>query len=728
MDADRYDELAAIFMQLVDLPDEEQIHRARELTQDEELLEAIQNMLISHREGSFLTCGTGQMLEIDQGFAFDKLKAMPSEMQGYKLEAYLGNGASGTVYLAHAPLPLERTVAIKVLNEWTNQQALARFHEEQRILAQLHHPGIAEVYDQGLTSDGRPFTVLEYVEGAAITDYCGSKGLHARAILRLMIQCTQAVGHAHQRNIIHRDLKPSNLLVTDNNGRAQIKVIDFGTAKSTDPFANNPELTADSQFVGTLSYSSPEQLSGQYAPDTRADVHALGVVLYECLEGQHPYFDCKDSLRATIDRIAEQPIPRLRERAGVATRELDAILSRACAKDSADRYSSMQHFGEDMQNLLNGLPVQAMRPRPAYIVGKFVARNRILLGAVSIVLVVLALLGATAIDRGIQASRSRGALKDTAMGLVDDVMPQLADLNGSTEVRTELASSLLQRIEELLVTDPTDRELLWRRAHVLEYMSDLQLAADRIDQAGSLRDEAAKIIQSLKQEQSESRLLQDERRLMIKLGDVAKSRKDFDEARYQYEAAHALLLAAPGDHRSALSWSYERLAHIAHSQRRKSDHRMFGQKRLDMALELLDESPDSPAQLHNCAMAHQAMAEIEHSSENRAAALVHALHAQSTATRLVGIEPNLFSSKVIELSAHVIVMRALYYVDRLDEGDLQANKVRQLAVQLAALNPSREDATRIARQKLQQVIDLWSVVAPERDPAPIHEQMRQVAE
>ncbi|MDF1837459.1 MAG: serine/threonine-protein kinase [Planctomycetota bacterium] len=726
MDPDRYDELAVIFDQVLDLPDGAQMDRVRELTQDPEIVGAMQDLLAAHRDGDLPTRGTGLVNDLNWVPPAGPMDPMPPQLQGYTIIKSLGHGASGTVYLAQAPLPLKRKVAIKMLNVGTGEHTLARFHEEQRVLAQLQHTGIAEVYDQGTTESNRPFTVLEFVDGQSITEYCKTHPPTWRRIVELVAQCTRAVGHAHQRNIIHRDLKPSNLMVTQRNGKPHMKVIDFGTAKSTDPLRDGPHLTADSQFIGTLSYSSAEQLSGSDTPDTRTDVHALGLVLYECLEGKHPFLDGDCGLSTTIDRIMSKAIPPVTGQPGLPTRELDAILAMACAKDISERYSSMLHFGEDLQNLLDGLPVRAMRPRPAYIARKFIARNRMLLGAVSLVLVMLATLAGIAIDRGIQANRNRDALKDTAIGLVDDVMPQLADLNGSTEVRTQLAASMNQRIDELLATDPMDRELRRRKAHLLEYSSDLHLANQQVEHAGALRTESARIIAELKREKSEERLQADERRLLIKLGDIAKSRQNFSLAREYYESTHSLLLATPGDHRSGLCWSYERLAHIAHKQQRPADHRKFGQQRLDLALELLGENPGSAAQLHNCAMAHQAMAEIEHSTNHSASAVRNARQALSMATKLVALEPNRFSARVMELTTHVIVMRSLYYADKLREGDQQAGQVRQLAVQLVALNPSREDAIAIASNKLQQVIDLWSLFAPARDPSPVRDQLQQL--
>ncbi|MBL4771428.1 MAG: protein kinase [Planctomycetes bacterium] len=375
----RYKEVEAIFVEVVDLPVTRRGDRIAELTQDRELIQIVQQMLdendLADQEGFMDASVLGEGVDWE---AAEPTPPMPERIGKYAILKALGHGASGTVYLAQAPLPLERMVAIKLLHTGAGELTMARFREEQRVLARLQNVGIAEVYDQGVTVLGMPFTVLEYIDGVSITEHCEQNRLGWRAIIELMTQCTRAVSHAHQRNIIHRDLKPSNLMVTQKNDRACMKVIDFGTAKLTDPLRTAPHLTVESQFIGTLTYSSPEQLSGNDAPDTRTDVHALGLVLYECLEGKHPFFQDNDGLKPMIDRIMTQPLPTISSQPNIPIREINAILSRACAKDISERYSSMLHFGEDLQNLLSGLPVKAMRPRPAYIARKFIRRNRLL--------------------------------------------------------------------------------------------------------------------------------------------------------------------------------------------------------------------------------------------------------------------------------------------------------------------------------------------------------------
>ena len=556
----------------------------------------------------------------------------------------------------------------------------------------------------------------------------GIKRLDWRGATELIVQCCQAVAHAHQRNIIHRDLKPSNLMVTRDDGTARVKVIDFGTAKFADPFLMMTQLTVESQFIGTLPYASPEQLSGGITSDIRTDIHALGIVMYECIEGEHPFFEETSGLKSVIDKIMTKPIPMIQHHASSPSRELSAVLTKACAKDPSDRYSSLIHFAEDLEHLLKGLPVRAMRPHPIYHARKFVNRHKVSIAAASVFLMMLTALAAIAIDRGIEATKNRDALRETAINLVDDLMPKLADLNGSREARYELAKSLDERIGDLLLTDPNDHELLLRRAHVLEYQSDMMLSDRRVDESEAFRKEAAEIIFSLKATGTGDNgvLAEDERRLLIKLGDIAKDRLNYNQALEYYERNHELLLKAPGDHRESLCWSFERLAWIAGKQGRARDAIELAQSRLDLSLEVLEDNPESSAFLRNCATAYQFMAELDISTSTFQRALDYAEKSMDLVNILDQLEPDLFSTHTTELNAVYILARCLFYTGNLEQALEKSDRVLHLAVQLVDLNPVRHDAKNIAWHKLQNIDDLWQVMAPDRDRSALHDLMRFV--
>ena len=198
----------------------------------------------------------------------------------------------GTVYLAEQLEPIRRRVALKVVKlGMDTAQVLARFHNERQALAMMDHPNIAQIFDAGSTTKGRPYFVMEYIDGTPITQYCDHKRMSTRDRLALFLAVCRAIQHAHQKGMIHRDLKPSNVLVTEQDGKPVPKVIDFGIAKATDKWAvENSLLTQFGQIVGTPEYASPEQadtMTGEI--DESSDVYSLGVLLYELLIGAVPF-------------------------------------------------------------------------------------------------------------------------------------------------------------------------------------------------------------------------------------------------------------------------------------------------------------------------------------------------------------------------------------------------------------------------------------------------------
>ncbi|MFQ5492190.1 MAG: serine/threonine-protein kinase, partial [Phycisphaerae bacterium] len=309
----------------------------------------------------------------------------------YRIQRLIGSGGMGTVYEAVQEQP-RRTVALKVMRTGlATDTALRRFEYESQILARLRHPCIAQVYEAGThvdpTAPGEPvpFFAMEYIPDArTITEYAAAAKLGTRERVKLFAQVCDAVHHGHQKGVIHRDLKPGNILV-DAQGR--VKIIDFGVAKATDLDIAATTLQTDvGQLIGTLQYMSPEQCSADpHEIDTRSDVYALGVVLYELLTGDLPYKLHRAAIVEAVRTIREQEPARPSTWNKTLRGDVETIVLKSLEKERARRYQSAMALAEDLQRYLSSEPIAAHPPSVSYQLRVFARRNRGLIAAVALI-------------------------------------------------------------------------------------------------------------------------------------------------------------------------------------------------------------------------------------------------------------------------------------------------------------------------------------------------------
>jgi serine/threonine protein kinase/formylglycine-generating enzyme required for sulfatase activity len=417
----------------------------------------------------------------------------------YKLLQQIGEGGCGVVYMAEQEEPVRRRVALKVIKlGMDTKSVIARFEAERQALAIMDHPNIAQVFDAGATETGRPFFVMELVRGRPITRYCDENNLPPVERLRLFSQVCHAVQHAHQKGIIHRDIKPSNILVTENDGVTLPKIIDFGIAKATsqERLTDKTVFTAFEQFIGTPAYMSPEQ-AGMTSPDidTRSDIYALGVLLYELLTGKTP-FDPKtllagglDEMRRTIrEQEPARPSTRLetmleRERTTAAQHrrteaprlihllrgDLDWIVMKCLEKDRARRYATANGLAGDIECYLSHRPVSAAAPTLRYRTMKYVRRHRRALATAAgfaLLLVVGTALSLSLARRAAQAEKERATLRKAKWAL-ETALPEIERRLEKDDYAAAFA--LVERARPFIGDNPRFQEFAARAVSVISF-------------------------------------------------------------------------------------------------------------------------------------------------------------------------------------------------------------------------------------------------------------------
>jgi serine/threonine protein kinase/tetratricopeptide (TPR) repeat protein len=465
----------------------------------------------------------------------------------YRLLEQIGEGGMGVIYVAEQTHPVRRRVALKIIKPGMDtRQVIARFEAERQALALMDHPNIARVLDAGTTAAGRPYFVMELVKGVPITTYCDTVRLPAKNRLELFVAVCQAIQHAHQKGIIHRDIKPSNVLVAMVDGNPTPKVIDFGVAKASDQrLTEQTVFTQHGSIVGTLEYMSPEQaeLTGLDI-DTRTDIYALGVLLYELLTGttpltrekvrQAPYPEILRRIREeeppkpstrlsdSDDRLASLAALRRTEPGRLTKQvrgELDWIVMKALDKDRTRRYETANGFARDIQRYLAEEPVEAGPPSATYRLFKLARRHRTGLAAVTAFVAMLLIAATLGIYLAIRATTAERLAndrlsavekaeaeartqRDRARKAVDDMYTQVAerwlsDRSLLGRVQREFLGKALAFYEEFVRGPQSARDAMPELGRAYRRVGQIQAAMNQREPALAAFRRATEIFETL---------------------------------------------------------------------------------------------------------------------------------------------------------------------------------------------------------------------------------------
>ena len=520
---------------------------------------------------------------------------LPERIGPYRVLQMLGEGGMGTVYEAEETGPVRRRVAVKVLRIGRNSRdVITRFEAERQALALMNHPGIANVFNAGATDAGDPYFTMELVRGLPITEFCDVRRLPVPARLELFIAVCRAVQHAHLKGVVHRDLKPSNVLVVEQDGKPQPKIIDFGVAKAMGPrLTENTLVTLSGMAIGTAAYMSPEQAeAGGVDVDTRSDIYSLGVMLYELLVGELPMDPREGGIHAFLARVAaretDPPTPSARVSAsgaksgGVAhTRstsaqhlrrqlegDLDWIVMTAMNPDRTRRYDTANALADDLRRHLDNQPVVARPPTTGYRIAKFVRRHR--LGVAAAGIVFLAILGGAVMATvGFVHARRAERLAAQEAAAAQQVTAFLVDLfrvndPGQARGNTLTAREILDRGTARVTTELANQPLLQSR--MLQALGAVHQQLGQYSEAKPLLQNAERIRE--REVGATDPLVAETLR---SLGEVARRTGDLALADTAYRRALAIAEAAYGPEHPDVSAALRGMAALRSAQGRGAE-------------------------------------------------------------------------------------------------------------------------------------------------------------
>ena len=595
----------------------------------------------------------------------------------YEILSLIGSGGMGEVYLAE-DRQLRRKVALKLVRRgMSSEDIIRRFQREERLLAGLNHPNIAQLYGSGVTADEVPFFAMEFVEGVPIDEYCNERRLPISMRLELFRKVCGAVHYAHQHLVVHRDVKPSNILVTAD---AEPKLLDFGIAKlvEADP---SPDLARTITELRALTpeYASPEQIRGE-SVTTATDIYSLGVVLYGLLTGHKPYrlkSPRADELsRAICEDEPTKPSTAVAKRDGNSKFEirnskflkgdLDNIVLMAMRKEPARRYASVAQFSEDIRRHMEGLPVRARKDTWNYRTGKFVHRHKV--GVAAAVVIVLTLIGGI-IAASWQANRATAQAKLAAQerdraerrfrdvrqlsnALLFEIAPKIERLEGATEARQSLLAQSLKYLDSLAAESGEDSALQSELAAAYEKIGDLQgnprnpnlmVLTDALASYGKANAMRRRLLEKHPKDAQQRWLLANNYRV---LGDLRWQTNEPAESQRDSEAAWALYT------------------------------------------ELLAEQPESPELRLGLARTNNDIGQLFSTNEKHADAIPYFAKAIAVTAELDQQFPNRIDILTSLAAAHQGMGNALSWTSKQKEGEAEMAKAIEIYEPLVAANPN----------------------------------------